>query len=159
MFLLVLPSALSYYFSKIGARKYIWKGKLRDANLPSQGLDQKWTAVLHNTHIELLYYLFWQHKRDTSKMTKYVELVIVADNREVRNKYLTAFPFFVCFFFFTVWPRKTKACFMGHKLVFNQMEVLDSKLNYQRTLNDSQDTLNIYFDQKAHSVCLYKAFI
>lgn len=28
---------------------------------------------------------FWQHKRETLKMTKYVELVIVADNREVRT--------------------------------------------------------------------------
>lgn len=32
-----------------------------------------------------LFIFFWQYKRETLKTTKYVELVIVADNREVRN--------------------------------------------------------------------------
>lgn len=31
------------------------------------------------------FHLFLQYKRETLKTTKYVELVIVADNREVRN--------------------------------------------------------------------------
>lgn len=32
-----------------------------------------------------LFHLLWQYKRETLKTTKYVELVIVADNREVRD--------------------------------------------------------------------------
>jgi len=34
------------------------------------------------TRVDVLFYV-WQHKRDVQKTTKYVELIIVADNREV----------------------------------------------------------------------------
>lgn len=41
-------------------------------------------SLLHETH-PLIFHLLFQHKRHLQTTTKYVELIIVADNREVRR--------------------------------------------------------------------------
>lgn len=62
-------------FQEAGSRSSLQAGLTNDRALGALGRRQRKL----NSH-----FTFWQRKRETLKTTKYVELVIVADNREVR---------------------------------------------------------------------------
>jgi len=55
------------------------------------GLRQSWIKLSLLAKAKHYLHLFWQYKRETLKTTKYVELVIVADNREVRSLKLKSY--------------------------------------------------------------------